>query len=389
MITLQCSVGEGGGGILRAALPLSLFLKIPLRFTRFRAGRSEPGIGWPHKWLLDGICRWTGSHANPTDLGTTDFTFEPGALEVKENLTLDYDDLVTTFLDPEIVVVRRHLEASDHFLRPMNSVGGKAVRGHSVATPLICVLSMMIHNQGQPIIAEIAGGTETPGAPFVDALDRQFVTALNGMGASLSLEVIRRGCIGGGGGAVRVYAGSRSNLASFVATPQSGVVTAVEVEAIFYVYGDEDYFQRMCEAYAIFVIALNRDLNVDVVVRPIFVPYFLPRYQQLFMIRNGSTVRDVSVCYEEIDERERHHFGLPLALARLRQELRHCHLQNRFTTEQLIPVVAAIPGASEFYTERITKHTESVIEVVKTVTGREVLVESLGPDLVKIVVTAE
>jgi RNA 3'-terminal phosphate cyclase (ATP) len=44
MISIDGSIGEGGGQILRTALGLSMVTRQPFRIENIRAGRKKPGL---------------------------------------------------------------------------------------------------------------------------------------------------------------------------------------------------------------------------------------------------------------------------------------------------------------------------------------------------------
>jgi len=48
MITIDGSMGEGGGQVLRTALALSLVAAQPFLIERIRAGRAKPGLARQH-----------------------------------------------------------------------------------------------------------------------------------------------------------------------------------------------------------------------------------------------------------------------------------------------------------------------------------------------------
>jgi RNA 3'-terminal phosphate cyclase (ATP) len=48
MITIDGSMGEGGGQVLRTALALSLVTTQPFLIERIRAGRAKPGLARQH-----------------------------------------------------------------------------------------------------------------------------------------------------------------------------------------------------------------------------------------------------------------------------------------------------------------------------------------------------
>lgn len=377
MIELDCSVGEGGGGILRAALPLSMVLQSPIHFTRFRIERPEKGIGWPHKWLVDGICRWTKSRAKNIELGESDFVFEPGSLDFSGSQTWNFDDPGVTSEFLNVSVVRKYDEASDNFLQPMNNIGGKAARGHSIVTPLLAIIPIMLHSKQHCITANMIGGTETPGAPFIDALQFYFMVPLKEIGASMSLKVHKRGCIGIGGGRVQVDAAPAAKLLPFQQIPNTDGTDKPSLSVFMYIYGSPKYHEEALDKYTLFIEKLSCFLGINININYTFIPYVVNKYQQLFILRNGASVRDISICFEEIEETERANFGMALASRRLEKELQYSHLMSRFAVEQFLPVAATIPETSTFLTDGITDHAQSIIDVVATISGRKVRIEKL------------
>src|SRR5437763_2297013 len=105
-LTVDCSVGEGGGGAIRVALPLSIATKTPIRLVNVRAKRSAEtrGVGWIHKCFIDAVCRWTGSEAE-YDWGSTEVVFWPGGT-ARGPLYIDLDDPNFTFASDSISVAR-------------------------------------------------------------------------------------------------------------------------------------------------------------------------------------------------------------------------------------------------------------------------------------------
>jgi RNA 3'-terminal phosphate cyclase (ATP) len=81
MLTIDGSFGEGGGQILRSSLALSMVTRRAIRIGKIRAGRKKPGLLRQHLTavkMASMVCRAKTSGA---ELGSTELTFEPGAIE--------------------------------------------------------------------------------------------------------------------------------------------------------------------------------------------------------------------------------------------------------------------------------------------------------------------
>ena len=80
MLEIDGSMGEGGGQVLRTALSLSCVLQRAVRIKNIRAGRSKPGLAAQHLaacHLLSEIC---GAKMSGACLGSTALTFSPGKI---------------------------------------------------------------------------------------------------------------------------------------------------------------------------------------------------------------------------------------------------------------------------------------------------------------------
>jgi RNA 3'-terminal phosphate cyclase (ATP) len=67
MITLDGSIGEGGGQVLRTAIAMSMITGQPLRITNIRAKREQPGLLRQHLTAVNAaatICSATVGGAN-------------------------------------------------------------------------------------------------------------------------------------------------------------------------------------------------------------------------------------------------------------------------------------------------------------------------------------
>lgn len=76
-ITLDGSLGTGGGQILRTALALSMALGIPFRMVNIRAGRSRPGLAPQHLACVRAAQQICGAAVQGDTLHSQEIVFHP------------------------------------------------------------------------------------------------------------------------------------------------------------------------------------------------------------------------------------------------------------------------------------------------------------------------
>ncbi len=80
MITIDGSLGEGGGQIFRTALTISSALGIPVKITNIRKNRPKPGLSVQHLGALNLLQRITHAKVKGGDLGSQVVEFQPQGL---------------------------------------------------------------------------------------------------------------------------------------------------------------------------------------------------------------------------------------------------------------------------------------------------------------------
>lgn len=341
-INVDAAVGGGGGGTVRAALVLAVSRGTPIMVSGIRVFAREPGLRWPHLALIHALANWTESNVSGAEFGSTTLVVEPGRLP-SGHVEIDLDDPSHTCRVDQIQVTRDPLNAYDAFLSPISgSHQQRAARGHSVVTPLLALLPLV--EQSTTASATLRGGTETPGAPFVDAVRLGLLREMDRLGAPLALDVLRRGCIGVGGGEVNLSRGRPES-----ATSRSG---ELGVHVIRYTFGGvASEWKSHPSSWSVPPYAVHE----------IGVPYPTPRTQILALLVGPTRCRDVSVCAEEIvsnGEREE------LLAARIAVERGFEPLVSRYVAEHLILWCAVKHLSLEFATERATPHLMALIKLV-------------------------
>lgn len=77
MIEIDGSHGEGGGQILRTGLAYSAILKKPVKITRIRAGRKNPGLQPQHLKSIEALAEITKAKTEGVKIGSKTITFIP------------------------------------------------------------------------------------------------------------------------------------------------------------------------------------------------------------------------------------------------------------------------------------------------------------------------
>ena len=173
MLTIDGSMGEGGGQILRTALALSLVTGTPFRLEKIRAKRRKPGLLRQHL----------------------------AAVKAAEAIGADVEGAVLGA--HEIVVRPGRIRGGEHTFT-VGSAGSAGLVLQTVLPPLLAA--------GEAAHLRLEGGTHNPYAPPFDFLERVFVPLLNRMGAAVSMELERPGFYPAGGGCFTVEIGACAAL---------------------------------------------------------------------------------------------------------------------------------------------------------------------------------
>lgn len=166
MITIDGSMGEGGGQIVRTALSLSMLTGETLRLRNIRANRPKSGLMRQHLTAVKAAAEISGAAVEGDIIGSTELLFKPCGI--------------------------RHGEHSFSI--------GSAGSATLIAQTLLPVLLLC---EGESTLI-FEGGTHNSMAPPFDFLERSFIPVLKKMGASVSIRLDRHGFYPAGGGKIRL-----------------------------------------------------------------------------------------------------------------------------------------------------------------------------------------
>jgi len=165
-LSIDGSLGEGGGQILRTCLALSLCLQRPFHMEPIRPRRSKPGIRHQHLAAVSAAAEVGRAHTRGAALDSSELYFEPGGV------------------------------APGDYRLDIGSAG-------STSLVLQTVLPALLTAPG-PSRIELIGGTHNPGAPTFEFLQQAFVPLVNQMGPTVGIHLKRAGFAPAGGGRVVV-----------------------------------------------------------------------------------------------------------------------------------------------------------------------------------------
>ncbi|WP_291999506.1 RNA 3'-terminal phosphate cyclase [Caldivirga sp.] len=175
MITIDGSMGEGGGQILRTALALSIVTGKPFKIINIRAKRSNPGLQPQHLASVMAAAKISDAKVDGAYKGSLSLTFEPGKVKCS-SYSIDI---------------------------------GTAGSISLVLQTLLPVLAVVNCSE---VTLDITGGTDVPKAPPIDYVRFVLAHNLSLMGVRVNVELIRRGHYPRGGGKVKVTVKPASRL---------------------------------------------------------------------------------------------------------------------------------------------------------------------------------
>jgi len=162
-VEIDGSMGEGGGQVLRTALPLAAITGKSVRIFNIRAKRPRPGLRPQHLHVALSVRKISRGELEGAEKGSTELTFRPGPI-----------------------------------------VGGRyRVRMPTAAslTLLYQALLPMLLYADKPSTVEAVGGTDVPFAPTFDYFQHVFLPALRLLfGSKASARLVKRGFYPEGGG---------------------------------------------------------------------------------------------------------------------------------------------------------------------------------------------
>ncbi len=154
MLTIDGSLGEGGGQVLRTSLTLSVLTHTPIRLTNIRARRPKPGLQPQHLQAVRAAAAICSADVRGADLHSVELEFRPGAVR------------------------------AGRYRFSIETAGSACLVLQTVALPLAVA-------QGTSTVI-VRGGTHVPWSPSYHYLERQWLPHLRASGLRMTLTERRR-----------------------------------------------------------------------------------------------------------------------------------------------------------------------------------------------------
>src|SRR5438128_1982223 len=165
-VTVDGSLGEGGGQILRTSLALSVLLGTELTLVNIRAGRPKPGLQAQHLTAVRAAASISHAQVRGGELGSQRIQFSPRGVH------------------------------PGHYLFDVAEIRGSAGSISLVFQTVLLPLAFA----GAPSTLTLRGGTHVPWSPPADYISQVFLRALRATGLDAALELRKAGYYPPGGG---------------------------------------------------------------------------------------------------------------------------------------------------------------------------------------------
>ncbi len=345
VITVDGSILEGGGQILRTTIALAALLARDVRITNVRAKRSPPGLRPQHLTGVKAVGAIVDAEIEGLSVGSMNITFRP----------------------------RRRLRGLFSF--DIGTAG---------SIPLV-LQALMPAAAFAPssLLFRIAGGTNCKWSPPIDCIRLVLLPTLARMGYRGEVNVERRGHYPRGGGIVRARFEPVPKLKPF-SLLQLGDVT--KVNGISYcVKLPRHVAERQARSAESVLRHFGYDVDMSVEWYPPARDPHLDPGSGVILRARGSTGAIVGA--DAMGER-----GKPAevvgkeAAEKLLREIRSGASADRHLGDMLVPYAAVADGHSAYRVSEITLHTLTNIAVTERITGVRFKVEGeLGkPGLIEV-----
>jgi RNA 3'-terminal phosphate cyclase (ATP) len=318
LLPIDGARGGGSGQLLRTALALSAVTGQGFEMTRIRAGRTRPGLQPQHLAAIHAVAMACGGKVHGAFDGSPDLRFEPGAV------------------------------AHGEFRFEIQTAGAASLVMQAVLAPLATA--------SHPSRVEVTGGTHVAASPSFEYLSRHWAAAVGLLGLEVGFELVRAGFFPPGGGELRGVVGPWKRPARLVLRERGALVGIRGVSGEG--RGRNRIAERQCEAAQARLWEARR-LEAEWEVRSVASasPGSFLFLEAVFENGRGGFgfLGERGVRAERLGDR---------AARRLLRFLEEEGAVDPQLADQLAVPFAIAGGGGELTTCEVTKHLETVVEVL-------------------------
>lgn len=345
LLRIDGSLGAGGGQILRSAVGLAAALwgggaegrlasggYDGLEVVNIRAGRPKPGLRPQHLAAVNAAAAVCGARVDGAGIGSTSLTFRPGR------------------------------SRSGRYRFDIGTAG-------STSLVLQTVLPALLAAEGDSEVV-VTGGTHNPFSPCFEYVRDVFVALASAANAALALHLERAGFYPAGGGQVRCQIrglGRADHVAPLRLTSRGRLKCVEGVSA-----AAESLPAHIVERQRARAIARLRKAGLEGSIEQARMPAESPGTVVFLRAVFSRSVAGFFSLGRKGKSAER---VADEAVDELLEFLDADGAVDPHAADQLITLLAMAPATSELTTTRISQHLLTNAEVIRRITGREVIVE--------------
>lgn len=328
LLTLDGSLGEGGGAILRQALGLAIYARQPIQIVRIRARLRKPGLQPQHLAAIEAAAAICGAEIEGCTRDSQELIFRPGPAR------------------------------SGEWALDVGTAGAATLVLQAVLLPALtapCKLRF-----------ELTGGTDTTWSPPADYLAKVTLPALAGFGRA-EMRVMRRGYYPRGGGCLLAeLEGSSTRPGPLVYDRRPSVERIRGLSHASEALRARRVVERQAASAKSELAAVGVPVEIDEV------------YDRSLSPDSGTLVWTEgsvpALAGSALGARGRSAEAVGSAAAgELRRELDSGASVDLHLADQLVPFLAVSGG--RLHASTITEHTRSNIRVAREVLGSELRVD--------------
>src|SRR5512143_4108781 len=322
IISIDGSIGEGGGQILRTSLALSCVLRLPVEIGNIRRARQKPGLQPQHLTAVNAAAAVCRAEVEGARLSSTTIQFLPDAVV-----------------------------SGDYYF----NVSEKKGSAGSVPLVLQTVLPPLCFANG-PSTVTVIGGTHVPWSPTAHYLEQVFSPMLARIGVNAEILLEKWGWYPAGGGKLTARIRPEKEALPLVVTGRGTLLRVSGISAVSNLPRGIAVRQR--DQAAKMLSQKGIDADIELVNAPSpgkgTLVFLLAEFE------NGragfSALGALGKRAEEVAEE---------ACRDLLEYLDAGAVLDPHLADQVIHYLALTGGASEFTTSRITRHLLTNIQVVQ------------------------
>ncbi|MEM4502323.1 MAG: RNA 3'-terminal phosphate cyclase [Ignisphaera sp.] len=336
MITIDGSIGEGGGQILRYTLALASVIGKPVRIINIRAKRKNPGLQPQHLTSVKAISMMTNAEVEGAYINSMELIFKPRSLK------------------------------GGSYVFDVGTAGSVTLVLQTIL-PILPLLDSETH-------IEIRGGTDVPMSPPIDYVKYVLLPLLKLFGCEIDINLVRRGHYPKGGGIVKITSRPIGSLKP---------IDLIERGRIINIGGKSHCVrlpshvaERQAKAAEEFLI----NKGIDVPIR-IELEYYEPNKDHhlgpgsgivLYALFEKSIMGGDSLGakgkHAEVVGRE--------AAEKLYEEIKSGAAVDRYAGDMILPLAVLARGTTRYTVSKLTSHILTAIDVIKIILNINVSVKT-------------